>query len=72
MSERISEQLPRGSCSETRSEMHWIAAAPRISRFTHSMRRPPCGGRRMERADRDLCGTCRECVNISCCALRTR
>eukprot|EP00974_Lingulodinium_polyedra_P028065 2710805-Lingulodinium_polyedra.AAC.1 len=31
-----------------RSETHFVAAAPRMSRFAHSMRQPPCGGRRME------------------------
>eukprot|EP00974_Lingulodinium_polyedra_P121591 11179574-Lingulodinium_polyedra.AAC.1 len=36
------------------SEMHSIAAAPRTSRFAHSTRRPPRGGRRMERARRDI------------------
>eukprot|EP00974_Lingulodinium_polyedra_P081650 7906241-Lingulodinium_polyedra.AAC.1 len=41
MAERISEQLARESCSDTRSEMHSIAAMPHISQNAHSMRRPP-------------------------------
>eukprot|EP00974_Lingulodinium_polyedra_P050274 4834577-Lingulodinium_polyedra.AAC.1 len=45
VSECMSEQLSRESCSEMRSEMHAAAAAPRMSRFAHSMRQPPCGGR---------------------------
>eukprot|EP00974_Lingulodinium_polyedra_P010193 978702-Lingulodinium_polyedra.AAC.1 len=36
--DHVSEQLPRGSCSETRSETRSIAAAPRVSRIIHSMR----------------------------------
>eukprot|EP00974_Lingulodinium_polyedra_P037875 3631764-Lingulodinium_polyedra.AAC.1 len=56
VSERISEQLSRENCSDTRSEMHSAAAAPRISRFAHSMRQPPCGGRRMERDHRETRG----------------
>eukprot|EP00974_Lingulodinium_polyedra_P041566 3991802-Lingulodinium_polyedra.AAC.1 len=43
VSERIPEQLSRENCPEIRSEMHSAAAAPRMSRFAHSMRQPPCG-----------------------------
>eukprot|EP00974_Lingulodinium_polyedra_P023535 2273107-Lingulodinium_polyedra.AAC.1 len=49
MSERISEQVSHESCPGMRSETHSIVVAPRVSRFTHSTRRPPHGGRRMER-----------------------
>eukprot|EP00974_Lingulodinium_polyedra_P042122 4043615-Lingulodinium_polyedra.AAC.1 len=37
-------QLSRESCSDMRSGMHSIVAAPRISRCARSMRRPPRGG----------------------------
>eukprot|EP00974_Lingulodinium_polyedra_P016126 1563983-Lingulodinium_polyedra.AAC.1 len=47
VSERIPEQCSRASCSEMRSDMHTIVVALRIARFAHSMRRPPCGGRRV-------------------------
>eukprot|EP00974_Lingulodinium_polyedra_P013133 1274319-Lingulodinium_polyedra.AAC.1 len=64
-----------------RSETHFIAAAPRISQNARSMRRPPHGGRRMERAFREMCGAAAmECVSeriserlsqrSSSCALR--
>eukprot|EP00974_Lingulodinium_polyedra_P008907 853542-Lingulodinium_polyedra.AAC.1 len=56
VSERVSEQFPRESCSEMRSETHSIVAAPRVSQFARSMRRPPHGGRRVERARCDVCG----------------
>eukprot|EP00974_Lingulodinium_polyedra_P058335 5619601-Lingulodinium_polyedra.AAC.1 len=55
ISEHISEQLARESCSEMRSDVHWVVAMPRSSQFAHSMRRPPCGARRMERARCDMC-----------------
>eukprot|EP00974_Lingulodinium_polyedra_P005123 482143-Lingulodinium_polyedra.AAC.1 len=45
VSERISEQFARESCSERRSETHSTAAVPRISRRARSMRPPPRGGR---------------------------
>eukprot|EP00974_Lingulodinium_polyedra_P001875 176737-Lingulodinium_polyedra.AAC.1 len=48
ISERISEQFWRESCSAMRLDMHSIVVAPRISQCTRSMRRPPCGGRRMK------------------------
>eukprot|EP00974_Lingulodinium_polyedra_P107446 10399384-Lingulodinium_polyedra.AAC.1 len=38
ISERISEQFARESCSAMRSEMRSIVASPRVSRFSHSMR----------------------------------
>eukprot|EP00974_Lingulodinium_polyedra_P104146 10079686-Lingulodinium_polyedra.AAC.1 len=38
------------------SEIHAIVAALRISRYTHSMRRPPRGGRCMECANCELRG----------------
>eukprot|EP00974_Lingulodinium_polyedra_P080875 7835116-Lingulodinium_polyedra.AAC.1 len=50
VSEHVSEQLSRESCSEMRSETHSIAAAPRISQSARRMRRATCGGRRVERA----------------------
>eukprot|EP00974_Lingulodinium_polyedra_P008246 785305-Lingulodinium_polyedra.AAC.1 len=49
-SERASEQLSHASCSEMRLETHSTGAAPHISQRARSMRRPPCGGRGMERA----------------------
>eukprot|EP00974_Lingulodinium_polyedra_P085175 8245753-Lingulodinium_polyedra.AAC.1 len=36
--------------------MRSMVAAPRISRCTRFVRRPPCGGRRMECARREMCG----------------
>eukprot|EP00974_Lingulodinium_polyedra_P072539 7019206-Lingulodinium_polyedra.AAC.1 len=53
MSERMSGQLSRENWSEMRSDMHSNAAAPRISRSAHSMRRAPCDARCMGRADCD-------------------
>eukprot|EP00974_Lingulodinium_polyedra_P076208 7377314-Lingulodinium_polyedra.AAC.1 len=53
VSERMSVQLSRETCSEMHSEMQYNAAAPRASRSAHSMRRAPRGARRMERADCD-------------------
>eukprot|EP00974_Lingulodinium_polyedra_P100558 9741825-Lingulodinium_polyedra.AAC.1 len=38
VSERISEQLSRESCSEMRSDTRAVVAAPRISQDTRSMR----------------------------------
>eukprot|EP00974_Lingulodinium_polyedra_P043269 4154714-Lingulodinium_polyedra.AAC.1 len=54
VSKRISEQLWRESYKEMRSDTHSAAAAPRILRRAHSMRRPPHGGgRRTKRVSRD-------------------
>eukprot|EP00974_Lingulodinium_polyedra_P070927 6864715-Lingulodinium_polyedra.AAC.1 len=44
----VCELLSRKSFSDMRPEMHLVAAAQRASRFTHFMRRRPCGSRRME------------------------
>eukprot|EP00974_Lingulodinium_polyedra_P009690 929174-Lingulodinium_polyedra.AAC.1 len=56
MSERVAEQLAREGCSEMRSDTHSIVAAPRITQFARSMRRPPYGGRHMERVRCDMGG----------------
>eukprot|EP00974_Lingulodinium_polyedra_P034469 3314100-Lingulodinium_polyedra.AAC.1 len=39
-----------------RSGIHSSAAVPRILQRTHSMRRPPCGGRRAECVRCDMRG----------------
>eukprot|EP00974_Lingulodinium_polyedra_P035400 3397364-Lingulodinium_polyedra.AAC.1 len=62
ISERVSEQFACASCSDMFSEIHCIAAAPRVSQRTRSMRRPPHGVRRVECATRDVRGDARtEC-----------
>eukprot|EP00974_Lingulodinium_polyedra_P094211 9129051-Lingulodinium_polyedra.AAC.1 len=42
--ERISEQFSRGTCSEMRSDMHFMAAVPRKWQIARFMRQPPYGG----------------------------
>eukprot|EP00974_Lingulodinium_polyedra_P075708 7334811-Lingulodinium_polyedra.AAC.1 len=44
VTERVSEQVSRGICSETFSDMHSIVVAPHMSQFAHSTRRQPYGG----------------------------
>eukprot|EP00974_Lingulodinium_polyedra_P042566 4086606-Lingulodinium_polyedra.AAC.1 len=47
-----------------RAGMHSIAAAPRVSQRTRSMRWPPRGGRCVECANREMRGVARtECIS---------
>eukprot|EP00974_Lingulodinium_polyedra_P033489 3220200-Lingulodinium_polyedra.AAC.1 len=44
--------------------MHAIVTEPRASQSTHSVRRPPYGGRRVECANCEMCGVAVvECVS---------
>eukprot|EP00974_Lingulodinium_polyedra_P127156 11201121-Lingulodinium_polyedra.AAC.1 len=44
--------------------MHSVVAMPRISQFARSMRRPPCGGRRVECARCEMSGVAAtECIS---------
>eukprot|EP00974_Lingulodinium_polyedra_P068353 6618984-Lingulodinium_polyedra.AAC.1 len=56
VSKRMSEQLLRENCSETRWGMNSTAADPHTWQRARSMRQPPYGGRRMERANCDTRG----------------
>eukprot|EP00974_Lingulodinium_polyedra_P037726 3618992-Lingulodinium_polyedra.AAC.1 len=55
-SKRVSEQFSRESCSDMRAETYSTIAVPRVSRCAHFMRRPPCGGRRVECVSREKRG----------------
>eukprot|EP00974_Lingulodinium_polyedra_P017269 1674578-Lingulodinium_polyedra.AAC.1 len=51
-----------------RSDMHSVVATLRFSQIARSMRRPPCGGRRVERARCEMCGTAAtECISECIC-----
>eukprot|EP00974_Lingulodinium_polyedra_P001426 135016-Lingulodinium_polyedra.AAC.1 len=47
-----------------RSDTHSTTAAPRVSQFARCTRRPPYGGRRMERVRCEMRGSAaRECMS---------